>query len=418
MGDEILKQADQPHQPTSSARSSSLAVVAIVSLVIGSVAGSVFGVLAANDKLGSWLERSILGTSTSSSGAVTPQTVQVEEESATIDVVNKVKPAVVSVVGTQDFSRISRQPNYFSPLNDFFGFSQPSESEGTRQVVGGSGFIVSSDGLIVTNKHVVNSENVDYSVVMNDGTRIDATVLAKDPNLDVAILKIEKDNLPTLELGDSDKLQIGETVIAIGNALGEYQNSVTKGVVSGLARTIQAGDGTGNSEVIENTIQTDAAINSGNSGGPLLNLSGEVIGINTAVSTEGQLLGFALPINSVKQDIESVKANGKIVRPYIGIRYTAITKDIQESNDLSVDYGAILVRGDQAGELAVIPGSPADKAGLEENDIILEIDGERIDEDRTIVGALAEHKPGDTITLKILHDGEEKSVSLTLGESS
>jgi serine protease Do len=394
-------------------------VVAIVSLVIGAASGSVFGVLAANDKLGNWLEKSVLGSSSASpSGAITPQTIQVEEDSATIDVVNKVKPAVVSVVGTQDFGKISRQPNYYSPFGDFFGFSQPEQREGKQQVIGGSGFIVTEDGLILTNKHVVDTENVNYSVVLNDGTRYDAQVLAKDPNLDIAILKIDKTGLPTVELGDSDKMQIGETVIAIGNALGEYQNSVTKGVVSGLARTIQAGDNAGNSEVIENTIQTDAAINSGNSGGPLLNLSGEVVGMNTAVSTEGQLLGFALPINTAKQDIESVKANGKIVRPYMGIRYTAITKEVQTANDLSVDYGAILVRGQQSGELAVIPGSPADKAGLEENDIILEIDGQRIDQDHSIVGVLSEHKSGDTLSLKVLHDGTEKTVGLTLGESS
>jgi len=399
-------------------RSAPYIAILIVSIVLSVASGSVFGVLAANDRLGSWLEKTILGqtTSTTKTASINPQTVQVKEESATIDVVKKVQPAVVSVIGTQDFGKISQQPNYFSPFNDFFGFSQPEQPQGKQEVSGGSGFIVSEDGLILTNKHVVDGTNVDYSVVLNDGTRYDAKIMAKDPSLDIAILKIEKTGLPTVELGVSDSLQIGETVIAIGNALGQYQNSVTKGIISGLARTIEAGDSSGNSEVIENTIQTDAAINSGNSGGPLINLSGEVIGVNTAVSTQGQLLGFAIPINAAKQDIESVKENGKIVRPYIGIRYTLITKEIQDANDLSVDHGALIIRGDKASELAVIPGSPADKAGLEENDIILEVDGQAIDEDHSLVGILTEKKVGDEISLKVLHDGKENTVKVTLEE--
>lgn len=395
-----------------------LTAAIIISLIFGTVSGSVFGVLAANHKLGSWLDRSVLGTTSNAvTTTVSGTTVQVQEESATVDVVKNVSPAVVSVIGTQDFSKISRQPNYFSPFGDYFGtnYQQP---QGKQDVLGGSGFIVSSDGLILTNKHVVDTQNIDYSVVLNDGTRVDATVLALDPNFDLAILKIDKTGLPVVKLADSDKIQVGETVIAIGNALGQYPNSVTKGVISGLGRTITAGDNTGNSETIENTIQTDAAINEGNSGGPLLNISGEVVGVNTAVSAQGQLVGFAIPINAAKQDITSVKESGKIVRPYIGIRYSPINKEVQSANDLSVDYGAIIIRGESAGELAVIPGSPADKAGLVENDIILEIDGKKITEDLTIADIIATHKVGDALTLKILHTGDEKTVQLTLGERS
>lgn len=405
-------------QKTDSRKSNWLVASALVSLVLGAGSGAVFGVLAAHNRLGAWIDRAVLGTDQSTASAtVSPQTIQVEEESATIEVVKAVQPAVVSVIGTQDFSKISRQPNFFSPFGDLFG--QPAQPQGKVDVSGGSGFIVSSDGLILTNKHVVDTANIDYSVVLNDGTRLDATVLAKDPNLDVALLKIDKTGLPVVQLGDSSKAQVGETVIAIGNVLGQYPNSVTKGVISGLSRTIEAG-GTagGGSEVLQNTIQTDAAINQGNSGGPLLNLSGEVIGVNTAVSSQGQLVGFAIPINVVKTDITSVQASGKIVRPYMGIRYVAVTKEIQDANDLSVDYGALIVRGSSSGELAVIPGSPADKAGLVENDIILEIDGQKINNDHSIVSILAEHKPGDTLSLKVFHDGDENTVQLTLGENA
>lgn len=392
-----------------------LIVSSIISLIIGGASGGVLGILAAHGRLGSWADRFVLGNTNQSTVDRTPQTIQVAEESSTIDVVKAVQPSVVSVIGTQDFSKISSQPNYFSPFGDFFGFTSP-QPQGKQDVSGGSGFIVSSDGLILTNKHVVDSETIDYSVVLNDGQRIDAQVLAKDPSLDLAILKIDKKDLPVVTLGDSDNIQVGETVIAIGNVLGKYQNSVTKGIISGLSRTIQASDGSGQSEVLEDTIQTDAAINSGNSGGPLLNLSGEVVGVNSAVSTEGQLVGFAIPINTAKQDIDSVKADGKIVKPFLGVRYAIIDDSVKQANNLSVDYGAIILRGDQSGELAVVPGSPADKAGLVENDIILEVDGSKITSDNTLSDILNQHQPGDIISLKVLHDGSEKTVQATLTE--
>jgi serine protease Do len=229
-------------------------------------------------------------------------------------------------------------------------------------------------------------------------------------------LKIEATGLPTVELGDSDKIELGQTVIAIGNSLGEYQNTVTKGVVSGLGRKVVAGDSQGGSEVIEGAFQTDAAINPGNSGGPLINLAGQVIAINTAMNQGGQLIGFAIPINVAKQDIESVETSGKIVRPWLGVRYVLINDEIAKANHLEKNYGALIARGQQATDLAVVPASPADKAGLVENDIILEMNGQKIDEEHPLAKEIAKFKPGDEVTLKILRKGAEKDVKVTLGE--
>jgi serine protease Do len=240
--------------------------------------------------------------------------------------------------------------------------------------------------------------------------------LARDTAIDLALVKIDGKNLPTLSLGDSDTLQLGQTVVAIGNALGEFSNSVTRGIVSGINRKITAGDMEG-SEVIDQAIQTDAAINPGNSGGPLLNLAGQVIGVNTAVSQEGQSVGFAIPINIAKQSIESVQKFGRIIRPYLGVRYVIINADMASQNQLPFSYGALVSRGTDPGQVAVVPGSPADKAGLVENDIILEADGVKVDADHTLVSAIIKKKVGDTINLKIYHKGDTKTVTVTLAET-
>ncbi|MFA5188463.1 MAG: trypsin-like peptidase domain-containing protein [Patescibacteria group bacterium] len=349
----------------------------------------------------------------------------IDLEAATISAVKKTQPSVVSIIISKEVSAV-QTPNF----NDFFqlGFpfqfnfgepAQPAPSQDQKpqkqEIGGGSGFIVSNDGLIITNKHVVADDAASYTVLTNDGKKYEAKVLAKDPTNDLAVIKIEAKDLTPLTLGDSDNIEVGQTVIAIGNALGEYRNTVTRGVISGINRTVQAG-GQGFTETLEEAIQTDAAINPGNSGGPLLNLKGEVIGMNTAISQSGQLVGFAIPINEAKQDIESVQKTGKIVRPYLGVRYVLINKEIVEANKLSVDYGALISRGQTADELAVVPGSPADKAGLVENDIILEINGQKIDESHSLARLLAKYAPGDEVELKISHKGEEKTVKVKLEE--
>jgi S1-C subfamily serine protease len=353
------------------------------------------------------------------------QTIKVEEESQTIEVVKKVQPAVVSIVATQDLKELYEQYQlpYDTPFEeDFFRQffelpqQQDEQEDGKQKISGGSGFIIQSDGLILTNSHVVSFENVEYTVILNDGRKFPAKVLATDTALDVALVKIEAKDLPTAELGDSDSLQIGQTVIAIGYALGEYPNTVTKGVISGLGRNITAAGSFVGYQTLENVIQTDAAINPGNSGGPLVNLLGQVIGLNTAVDFSGQLLGFAIPINSTKSDIESVKKTGKISKPFLGVRYQLVTSEIAKKNNLPYEYGALVLPGENKDELAVIPGSPADKAGIVENDIILELAGQKIDEENSLAKLIQKYKVGDEIMLKIWHKGQEKEAKVKLEE--
>jgi len=364
------------------------------------------------------------------SGNISGQSI-FSQDSFIVDAVKKTNPAVVSIIISQNVPKYEncinpdqgQQANPFGDLFPGFDFNIPQYQlcqNGTQKqdVGGGSGFFVSSDGLIVTNKHVVDQKNAEYTVFTNDGKKHTAKVVARDPVLDIALIKIDPPiggSFPYLSLGNSDNLEVGQSVIAIGNALGEYRNTVSVGVVSGLARSITAGDVSGgSSEVLDNVIQTDAAINPGNSGGPLLDLQGEVIGVNVAIAQGSQNVGFALPINSVKSAIESVKATGKIIRPYIGIRYVAITPDLKDKNNLTVDYGVLVKAGATASELAVIPGSPADKAGIVENDIILEVDGVKLDDNTSFASVIREKNVGQVINLKILHKGVEKTVPVTL----
>lgn len=214
----------------------------------------------------------------------------------------------------------------------------------------------------------------------------------------------------------SSLLKVGQKVIAIGNALGEFSNTVSTGVISGLSRSIVASGGSSGSEELTDVIQTDASINPGNSGGPLLDISGKAIGINTAIATGAQNIGFAIPINEVKTVVDSVREFGKIVRPWLGVRYVQINKTIKEENGLAVDYGALISRGEKISDLAVIPGSPADKAGLFENDIILEVNGTKIDEKNPLNRTIAKFKSNDEITLKVLSKGKEREVKVKLEE--
>ena len=310
-------------------------------------------------------------TGTDGGQAYTPQTTQ---EEAVIKVVKEVSPAVVSIIITKDLPVYEQY--YESPFGEFFGIPQYRQKGTQKQKIGGgTGFVISEDGMILTNKHVVSYAEVDYTVLTNEGQRYSARVLARDPFQDLAILKVEKEKIideqgefvqklfSVVKLGDSSNLQIGQTVVAIGNALGEFRNTVSVGVISGLGRTITA-SGAGIIETLEDVIQTDAAINEGNSGGPLLNLRGEVIGVNVAMAQEAQSIGFAIPIDKAKRDIEQVKTIGKIVYPFLGIRYILITPEIQEEKNLSVDYGALIVRGDSPAEPAIVPDSVAAEAGL------------------------------------------------------
>ncbi len=395
----------------------------IVSSIFGGAMGFWAGVASQQINLPSWITGK---TAAVNSG--TQKVVTLDEQSAVIAAVDKVSPAVVSIIITKNLPNIQQlspfsqqffQQFFGSNFPDFFGQNTPNQNQGgtTRQEIGGgSGFIVTSDGYIVTNKHVVSDSSADYTVLLNDGRKLPAKVIALDPSTDLGIVKISAINLPTVTLGDSANLKVGQTVIAIGNALGEYRNTVSTGVISGLARSISAGGASFGSEQLAGVIQTDASINPGNSGGPLLDINGNVIGINTAIVQGAQNIGFALPINEVKASITSVQQYGKIVRAWLGVRYVLIDQALATANKLPVNYGALIIRGQNPTDLAIIPGSPADKAGLVENDIILEIKGQKINDSNQLSSVIAKLKPGDQMTLKVLHGGKEKTVQVKLAE--
>ena len=406
----------------------------IISSVLGGMMGFVAGSISSSDikffdlvasKFSKDKNNKDLDNNTIEKGKV----VKIEEESAVIQAVEKVSPAVVSIIVTKDLPVLERY--YTDPFggNDFFReffgdeyqefFGTPQyRQKGTQkqEIGGGTGFLVTSDGYIITNKHVVIDEEADYTVLMNDETKHEAKVLARDSYNDIAIIKIEGKDLPYADFGDSDGLKAGQSVIAIGNALGEFRNTVSTGVISGLARSVTAGGIGIGSEQLVGVIQTDASINPGNSGGPLLNLAGQVIGMNTAMASRAENIGFAIPINEVKNIYENVKENGRIVRPWLGVRYVQINEMIAEENKLEVDFGALIVRGEARTDLAVIPGSPADKAGLVENDIILEIDGKKVDQENPLAKVIGKYKAGDEVKLKVLHKGEEKEIKVKLEE--
>lgn len=354
--------------------------------------------------------RDALGVDTPPVGSVSGHIA--DNSDAVVNVVERVNPAVVSIVITKD---VPIMEQYYENYGGIFNIPRYRQN-GTEQkeVGGGSGFIISNDGYVVTNNHVVSDADAQYTVFLNDGTKFDATIVSTDAVLDIALLKIDGTDLSYLEFGDSDTVKVGQSVIAIGNALGEFRNTVSVGVLSGLSRTITATNGTGASEELQDVLQTDAAINAGNSGGPLLNLDGYVIGVNVATSTGGQNVSFSLPANAVKNAVDSMVEFGMVIRPYLGVRFTTIDSDMAEKNNLTVDHGALILRGDD-GSLAIISGSPADKAGLEENDIILQVEGVDVTTDKPLNVLLADYKPDDTIRLHVLHDGDEKDVDVTLG---
>lgn len=343
----------------------------------------------------------------------------VTEEDAVSQLVEKKSPGVVSIVISKDVPIVrSFFGSPFSPFFNPFGNGDGVTNGQTekKKVGSGSGFFVSNDGLIVTNKHVVADEKAEYTVILGNGEEHTAKVLARDPSNDIALIKIEGKDFPALDLGDSDAIKVGETIIAIGNPLGEFENSVTRGIISGVKRNLNAGSGTGDSERLLGIIQVDAAINPGNSGGPLFNLAGEVIGVNVAMAEGAENIGFALPINQVKRIVEQVRTTGKLSFPYLGVRSITLTADLKTKTQLPFDYGALVVRGQTLTDFAVVPGSPADKAGIVENDIILEIDGKKIDTDHSLVYYMGQYSVGDTIKVKLWHKGETKEISVRLEE--
>lgn len=340
-----------------------------------------------------------------SGGPLITQQKILTEESVVIDVVEKVGPSVVTI-------NIEKE----QPTNPFniefgpFGFSFPQTPQQPQKVEQniGSGFIIGSDGLIVTNKHVVADTQASYKVIAKDEKTYEVKKIYRDPVNDLAILKIDASGLKPVEMGDSDKLKVGQFVIAIGTALGEFKNTVTTGVVSGLGRGITAGSVfEGSAERLDNVIQTDAAINPGNSGGPLLNSAGQVIGINVAVAAGGQNIGFAIPINVIKEAIENFNKTGKFERPFVGIRYRMINRDVALMND--VPQGAYVVE--------VITNSPADKAGIKAGDIVTKFNDQSLkDENVDLAKLISQKKVGEKITLTIWRDGKEMEKEVILQE--
>lgn len=339
-------------------------------------------------------------------------------EKQSINAIKKSLPAVVSI-------SISKQlPAKENPFGTAaFGLSRPAllaKSSKKVKIGGGSGFIVDSSGIILTNRHVVEDHKAEYAAVLNDGSKYPAQVIARDPINDVAVLKIAAQNLPVIEMADSSNLNLGQTAIAIGNVLGIFKNTVSIGVVSGLSRNIQAGSSlTGEITMLRGLIQTDAAINPGNSGGPLINSEGRVIGINAATIMAAENIGFALPINVAKKDLEEVKQYGRIRQPFLGVRYVSVNKGLQEQFALPTHKGAWLVSEpdpDGRNGQAITPGSPAHRAGLKEGDIVTTLASEEISEQNPLNAILGKFKANDKIELTILRDSKPILFKIILDE--
>jgi 2-alkenal reductase len=324
--------------------------------------------------------------------ALAPPATGLDEGGSVADIVERVSPAVVTVVNRQALG-----------LGGLFG--DESEPAGT-----GTGFIIDEQGHIITNNHVVEGAQ-GIEVLFSDGSKAPAQLVGADRFSDLAVIKVDWPVPATLALGDSDALRPGDRVIAIGSTLGDFTNTVTEGVVSGLGRQLETPDGFN----LENLIQHDASINPGNSGGPLLNLRGEVVGVNTAVVRQAGFLpieglGFAIPSNTVRLIAEQLIQNGRVIRPYLGITYEPITPRQALAGDLPVDHGVLVT--------AVEPGSPADRAGVRNGDIITSLNGQAIDGDHPLVNELFRYRPGDTVTVEVFRPstGETLTLQVQLGE--
>lgn len=351
-------------------------------IIVGLIAGIIGGLVAiytVNDYFSLTRDRS--------------RQVVLEESSAIIDVANKIGPSVVSI--QTERNRVN-----------FFGQSVNESSAA-------SGIVITADGLILTNKHVIPENTDKITVLTSDNQEFkNAKVLARDPLNDIAYIKVDGNDLTPAELGDSDQVVVGQRVIAIGNALGEFENTVTSGIISGTGRPVTASAGQAEAEVLNDLFQTDAAINPGNSGGPLVNIDGQVIGLNTAVAGDAENIGFAIPINQAKQGIASIQKTGKLEKPYMGVRFVSIDSNIANQRDLPVNEGALLVSG-QSGP-AVIKGSPADKAGLREGDIITEVNGEAVTKKRSLVTITSRYEVGQQVHLRVIRGQDHLEITLTL----
>ena len=359
---------------------------------------------------GGWLGATSRGAENTAN--VTQQKVVLQGEAAVISKIAKdVGPSVVSV-------NVTGQVQSANPYADFFsGGSQTQRSAGT-------GMILTESGLIMTNRHVVPAGTTSVSVTLSDGTVYDDVKVVGRTNsndsLDVAFLQIsdtQGHKLVPVKLGDSSLMKVGDPVVAIGNALGQFQNTVTSGIISGHGRSLQASSSDGSdSESLDDLFQTDAAINEGNSGGPLVNLDGEVIGMNTALASDSQNIGFAIPINDVAGLVTSVEQTGKLERPYLGVVYIPLTSDVVNQYNIKASQGAYIPTSSQAGgQETVISGGPADQAGVKPGDVITKIDGTNVDQNTSLIALLGKHKAGDKVTLTIFRDGKTITKDVTLG---
>lgn len=330
-------------------------------------------------------------------------------ETSVIEAEGDVIAKAADNIGASVVSIVTEQTNTTNSIMSLFGGSQSYTTQAA-----GTGVVVSGDGHVITNKHVIPDTTTKVTIVLRDGTEYDnVEVVDRDPTNDIAFLKInDVKGLTYAEIGSSSDLKIGTKVITVGNALGEFQNTVTAGIVSGLNRSITVNNsGSMNGETLSDLIQTDAAINSGNSGGPLVTYDGKVVGITTAVASGADNIGFAIPSDSFNNSIKSVISKGKIEKPYLGVYYTMITKAIAKDKNLIVENGAYIGYGNQK---PTVDGSPADKAGLQAGDIIIKINDEELTEQNTLSSVISRHNAGDKVTLTIMRDGTEITIDLTL----